>query len=73
MSRQSSRQAVPVLPDRLPHLGYARRSRGRLGSRADQAAGNDVLGVGPQPQVVGDDLDDVADQLIRRYGAGAAN
>jgi 2-haloacid dehalogenase len=29
--------------------------------------GNDVLGVGPQPQIVGDDLDDVADQLIRRY------
>jgi 2-haloacid dehalogenase len=31
--------------------------------------GNDVLGVGPQPQVVGNDLNDVADQLIRRYGA----
>lgn len=28
--------------------------------------GNDVLGVGPQPQFVGDDLDDVADQLIAR-------
>jgi 2-haloacid dehalogenase len=26
--------------------------------------GNDVLGVGPQPQIVGADLDDVADQLI---------
>jgi len=26
--------------------------------------GNDVLGVGPQPQITGDDLDDVADQLI---------
>jgi 2-haloacid dehalogenase len=26
--------------------------------------GNDVLGVGPQPQIVGDDLNDVADQLI---------
>src|SRR5215468_3841355 len=31
--------------------------------------GNDVLGVGPQPQVVGNDLNDVADQLIRRYTA----
>lgn len=31
--------------------------------------GNDVLGVGPQPQMVGDNLDDVADQLIHRYGA----
>jgi 2-haloacid dehalogenase len=30
-------------------------------------AGNDVLGVGPQPQIVSDDLDDVADQLIARY------
>ena len=29
--------------------------------------GNDVLGVGPQPQIVGDDLNDVADQLIVRY------
>jgi 2-haloacid dehalogenase len=29
--------------------------------------GNDVLGVGPQPQIVGDDLNDVADQLIARY------
>jgi 2-haloacid dehalogenase len=31
--------------------------------------GNDVLGVGPQPHIVGDDLDDVADQLIVRHGA----
>jgi 2-haloacid dehalogenase len=30
--------------------------------------GNDILGVGPQPQVVGTDLNDVADQLIARYG-----
>jgi 2-haloacid dehalogenase len=30
-------------------------------------AGNDVLGVGPQPQVVGNDLNDVADQLIARH------
>jgi len=29
--------------------------------------GNDVLGVGPQPHIVGDDLDDVADQLITRH------
>ena len=27
-------------------------------------AGNDILGVGPQPQIVGNDLNDVADQLI---------
>ncbi len=30
--------------------------------------GNDVLGVGPQPHIVGADLDDVADQLIARHG-----
>jgi len=30
--------------------------------------GNDVLGVGPQPQMVGDDLGDIANQLIARYG-----
>jgi 2-haloacid dehalogenase len=29
--------------------------------------GNEVLGVGPQPQIVGADLDDVADQLIGRH------
>jgi 2-haloacid dehalogenase len=29
--------------------------------------GNDVLGVGPQPQIVGNDLTEVADQLIDRY------
>jgi 2-haloacid dehalogenase len=29
--------------------------------------GNDVLEVGPQPQIVGDDLNDVADQLIARH------
>jgi 2-haloacid dehalogenase len=31
--------------------------------------GNDVLGVGPQPQIVGNDLNDVADQLIARHRA----
>jgi 2-haloacid dehalogenase len=30
-------------------------------------AGNDVLGVGPQPQIVGADLDGVADQLIAKH------
>lgn len=29
--------------------------------------GNDVLGVGPQPHIVGDDLNDVAGQLIARH------
>jgi len=29
--------------------------------------GNDVLGVGPQPQIIGNDLDDVSDQLIARH------
>jgi 2-haloacid dehalogenase len=32
--------------------------------------GNDVLGVGPQPHIVGDDLNDVADQIIARHGPG---
>src|SRR6201987_2503117 len=31
--------------------------------------GNDVLGVGPQPHIVGDTLDDVANQLISRHKA----
>jgi 2-haloacid dehalogenase len=29
--------------------------------------GNDVLAVGPQPQIVGDDLNEVADRLIARH------
>jgi 2-haloacid dehalogenase len=29
--------------------------------------GNDLLSVGPQPQIVGNDLNDVADQLIARH------
>src|SRR6516164_5648883 len=29
--------------------------------------GNDVLSIGPQPQIVGNDLNDVADQLIARH------
>lgn len=33
--------------------------------------GNELLGVGPQPQFVGRDLDDVADQLISRYKGGS--
>ena len=32
--------------------------------------GNDVLGVGPQPHLVGNDLNDVVDQLIARHKAG---
>ncbi len=30
-------------------------------------SGNDVLAVGPQPEIVGADLNEVADQLIARY------
>jgi len=30
-------------------------------------AGNDVLSVGPQPQIVGNDLNDIADELIARH------
>jgi 2-haloacid dehalogenase len=35
--------------------------------------GNDVLSVGPQPGIVGDDLNDVADRLIDRYAANAGS
>ena len=33
--------------------------------------GNDLLGVGPQPQIVGADLDDVVDQLIAQHKESA--
>jgi 2-haloacid dehalogenase len=32
--------------------------------------GNAPLGVGPQPDYIGKDLDAIADQVIRRYGSG---
>jgi 2-haloacid dehalogenase len=35
--------------------------------------GNDVLGVGPQPQIVGDDLTEIANQLIARHKVAASN
>jgi 2-haloacid dehalogenase len=34
--------------------------------------GNDILEVGPQPQIIGNDLNDVADQLIARHKRAAA-
>jgi 2-haloacid dehalogenase len=37
------------------------------GAALIQRTGNDVLDVGPQPSIVGSDLDDVADQLIGKY------
>jgi 2-haloacid dehalogenase len=39
------------------------------GAALIKRSGNDLLGVGPQPQLVGNDLNDVADQLIRRYAS----
>jgi 2-haloacid dehalogenase len=35
--------------------------------------GNDVLEVGPQPQIVGNDLSEVADQLIARHNGGVGS
>jgi 2-haloacid dehalogenase len=37
------------------------------GAALIKRSGNDLLAVGPQPQFVGNDLNDVADQMIRRY------
>jgi 2-haloacid dehalogenase len=37
------------------------------GAALIKRVGNDVLGVGPQPQILGKDLDDVASQLIARH------
>jgi 2-haloacid dehalogenase len=37
------------------------------GAALIKRAGNDLLDVGPQPQLVGRDLNDVADQLIARH------
>ena len=37
------------------------------GAALIKRVGNDLLSVGPQPQIVGNDLNDVADQLIARH------
>lgn len=37
------------------------------GAALIKRVGNDVLGVGPQPDIIGKDLNDVADQLIARH------
>ena len=37
------------------------------GAALIKRSGNDLLAVGPQPQFVGNNLNDVADQMIRRY------
>jgi 2-haloacid dehalogenase len=39
------------------------------GAALIRRVGNDLLGVGPQPTIVGDTLDEVADRLIARYAA----
>jgi len=52
---------------RVPYLGHSGRCGGRLGAALIRRVGNDVLGVGPQPGIVGDDLNDVVDQLIARH------
>jgi 2-haloacid dehalogenase len=41
------------------------------GAALIKRVGNDLLAVGPQPQIVGSDLNDVADQLIARHQAAA--
>ena len=33
--------------------------------------GNAPLGAGPEPDYIGKDLDEIADQLIYKYGSGA--
>ncbi|MGH3200627.1 MAG: hypothetical protein ACRDP5_00995 [Streptosporangiaceae bacterium] len=57
----------------------ATRSRDTIGAGAAgwQAGlilreGNAPLGVGPQPDYIGQDLDAIADQLIERYTAAAS-
>jgi 2-haloacid dehalogenase len=47
-------------------MGHPRRRRSGLEAALIKRVGNDVLGVGPQPQMVGNDLNGIADQLIAR-------
>lgn len=58
-------------PDMLLIASHTWDTIGALGAGWHAALikrpGNDVLGVGPQPEVIGADLDDVAGQLIARY------
>jgi 2-haloacid dehalogenase len=48
-------------------MGYLGAVAAGWGAALIRRVGNDVLGVGPQPQIVGDDLNDVVNQLIARH------
>jgi 2-haloacid dehalogenase len=49
-------------------VGHHRRTGGRLAGLILRQ-GNAPLGVGPQPDYTGKNLDDIADQLIGKYGS----
>ncbi len=51
-------------------MGHARAVAAGWEAALIKRVGNDVLAVGPQPQIVGDALNDVADQLIARHKGG---
>jgi 2-haloacid dehalogenase len=58
---------MPPYPEVPAALRKLRNAGFRLFTLTDNLLfGNDVLGVGPQPQIIGKDLNDVAAQLIAR-------
>jgi hypothetical protein len=48
-------------------MGHPRRGRGGQEAAPIKRVGNDGLGVGPQTQIIGNNLTVVADQLIARH------
>ena len=51
----------------MPYMGHAGAVAAGWKAALIKRPGNDLLGVGPQPQLVGTNLNDVADQLIVQY------
>jgi hypothetical protein len=49
------------------HITIDDSDKNELKEKFSTRVGNDVLGVGPQPHIVGNDLNGVADQLIARH------
>ena len=62
-------RAIATVHDRLPTWDTLGAVAAGWQAALIKRVGNDVLGVGPQPHFVGNDLNDIANQLIARHEA----
>jgi hypothetical protein len=67
LSRKSLVSTPPILAYRLPHRDALGAGAAGWEAASIKRLGNDVFAVGPQPQIVGDNLNGITGQLIGRY------